>query len=101
MSWHRKKFDRDKRTSGRRWVGMRHVVLVEEPVCRVCLRRPAVQVDHIIPLCKGGTDSRDNLQGICIECHDTKTRKDLGLKEAKKIGLDGYPIENKENAVSH
>ena len=94
MSWHRKQYDRStqRRTTGRRWVGMRHVVLVEEPVCRACGRKPSTQVDHIIPLCKGGTDSRDNLQGICFECHEIKTAKDLGVRQAIKIGLDGYPV---------
>lgn len=71
---------------------MRDRVLAECPVCRVCGRRPSVQVDHVIPLSKGGTDISTNLQGICLECHDEKTRKDLGLKESRKIGLDGYPI---------
>lgn len=102
MGWQRKHFERhhkqfrtsaQKRTSGRRWMSMRHVVLVEEPVCRVCGRKASAQVDHIVPLCKGGTDVRDNLQGICDECHDIKTSSDLGIKPPQnKIGLDGYPI---------
>lgn len=83
------------RTRGRKWLRLRHVVLVEEPVCRICDRRPSVEVDHIIPVSKGGTDERDNLQGVCTECHEDKTRADLGLKKkAVKIGLDGYPIVN-------
>lgn len=72
---------------------MRHVVLVEEPICMVCMRRPSSQVDHKIPLCKGGTDDRENLQGICEKCHDEKTCKDLGIKQRDKIGIDGYPIK--------
>jgi 5-methylcytosine-specific restriction protein A len=70
---------------------MKEVVLIEEPVCRICNRKPSTQVDHIMPLCKGGTDERDNLQGVCEECHDTKTANDLGIKQKNKIGLDGYP----------
>ena len=74
-------------------MGMRHIVLIEEPICRICNRKASTQVDHIIPLCKGGTDERSNLQGICDDCHDEKTAKDLGTKEtSNKIGLDGYPI---------
>ena len=92
MSWHKKQYDIG-RTRGRKWMKLRHVVLVEEPVCMICGERPSVQVDHIIPVCKGGTDDRDNLQGACGECHEEKTREDLGQKEKpKKIGLDGYPI---------
>jgi len=95
VSWHRKQYESrsngQPRTRGRRWVDMRHVVLVEEPVCRICGRKPSSQVDHIIPLCKGGTDSRDNLQGICFDCHEIKTANDLGVRPARKIGIDGYP----------
>ena len=71
---------------------MREVVLIEEPVCMICGRRPSVEVDHILPLCKGGTDLRDNLQGVCSACHDDKTCADLGIKKKVPIGLDGYPI---------
>jgi len=82
-----------KRTRGRRWLRLRHVVLVEEPVCMICGRKPSTQVDHIKPVTDGGTDERSNLQGTCDDCHDIKTRKDLGLKDKPaKIGLDGYPM---------
>ena len=77
-------------------MSMRHVVLVEEPVCKICGRRASTQVDHIIPLSKGGTDERSNLQGTCDECHEKKTADDLGYQPAKKIGLDGYPIVKEE-----
>lgn len=77
---------------------MRMVVLIEEPVCMICGRKPSTQVDHINPVSKGGTDRRDNLQGLCDECHDEKTRKDLGITTRKrKIGIDGYPIEEKHH----
>ncbi len=95
MSWQRKQFDknRQQRTTGRRWMDIRHIVLIEEPICMICSRKASTQVDHIIPLCKGGTDERSNLQGLCDECHDEKTAKDLGIKEPpNKIGLDGYPM---------
>jgi 5-methylcytosine-specific restriction protein A len=102
MSWRRKSFDRkEKRTTGRRWVNMRHVVLVEEPVCKICGRKPSNEVDHIIPLCKGGTDRRDNLQGICVDCHNAKTAKDLGIRPARPIGLDGYPLPCRNSLSSN
>jgi RNA-directed DNA polymerase len=34
------------------------------------------EVDHIVPKCKGGKDSYDNLQLLHAHCHDTKTRYD-------------------------
>ena len=85
---------KEKRTRGRRWMALRHVVMVEEPVCSICKRRPSVQVDHIVPVSKGGKDDRQNLQGVCLECHELKTRDDLGIKKLMvKIGIDGYPIQ--------
>jgi len=72
---------------------MREVVLIEEPVCMICGVKPSVEVDHILPLCKGGTDLRDNLQGVCSACHDDKTRADLGIKKKVPIGMDGYPVK--------
>ena len=71
---------------------LRHVVLVEQPVCAICERKPSVEVDHILPVSKGGKDDRDNLQGVCKACHEDKTCKDLGIRKPQPIGLDGYPI---------
>jgi len=95
MSWKRKQCDKKQmRTRGRRWMSLRHVVLVEEPVCMMCGRKASTQVDHKTPVSKGGTDERDNLQGVCLECHETKTAADLGIKRGcVKTGLDGYPIK--------
>lgn len=91
MSWHSRQKEKE-RTRGRRWMELRHVVLVEEPVCQICQRKPAKEVDHILPICKGGTDTRDNLQGVCHDCHEEKTCNDLGIKKPVTIGLDGYPV---------
>lgn len=93
--------DRNERTRGRRWMRLRHVVLVEQPVCMICGKRSSTEVDHIIPVTKGGTDERSNLQGTCSECHEDKTRNDLGLKNKPvKIGLDGYPIDDGKNILN-
>lgn len=101
MSWFRKQFDKQKRTRGRRWMNMKHVVLVEEPVCMICGRRASTQVDHKIPISQGGTDERSNLQGVCDMCHDIKTAEDLGIKPPpNKIGLDGYPITKEKGNES-
>ena len=97
MSWRRKEYERgrgrERRTTGRRWMRMRHVVLIEEPVCKICGRKASTQVDHRLPVCQGGTDERKNLQGVCEDCHEEKTAEDLGIKSPpNKIGIDGYPI---------
>lgn len=46
----------------------------------------AVELDHIVPLFKGGADDDSNLQGLCSPCHAAKTAEDMGYKP---IGGDG------------
>jgi len=52
----------------------------------------AQQVDHIIPVSKGGSDEDDNLQSICPTCHEHKTRADLGLKQVTACDASGLPL---------
>jgi hypothetical protein len=48
--------------------------------CCSCGRTPAdgitLEVDHILPRSKGGTDSIDNLQTLCKKCNIGKSNKD-------------------------
>lgn len=85
-----------KRLHNRRWQRIRRFVLLEQPLCRTCTARGVVrastEVDHIKPLHQGGTDDRENLQGLCSDCHDAKTRQEQGHKPKRVIGLDGVPI---------
>jgi len=84
------------RTRGRRWMAIRAGVLSESPLCVACQRagriRIADEVDHILPLHKGGTDDTDNLQALCTECHADKTARDAGHARKPEIGLDGWPL---------
>jgi 5-methylcytosine-specific restriction protein A len=65
-----------------------------EPLCRTCKAAGrvtlATEVDHIIPLFKGGPDTEDNLQPLCFECHKIKTATESAwvLKERELKGLD-------------
>lgn len=83
---------------------MRALVLREEPLCRSCLKRvpsiytPSVIADHIKPKAEGGTDDRDNYQGLCQPCSDAKTADEAararGAKAPRRrvtIGDDGWP----------
>ena len=83
------------RMRGQRWVTLRGRILHAEPLCRHCLARghvtPADEVDHIIPLHKGGSNQRANLQPLCKPCHEDKTQADMNYRPA--IGLDGWPID--------
>ena len=51
----------------------------------------ATELDHIVPLHKGGSDEPENWQGLCNECHRDKTAIDLDHRQRITIGLDGWP----------
>lgn len=53
--------------------------------------RAWTQLDHIVALTNDGEDTDENTQGLCDECHEAKTRKDLGQHEKQRIGVDGWP----------
>lgn len=85
-----------KRTRGRKWMAIREQALLKTQYrCAECLRNDklsiARQVDHIIPLHKGGTDDLDNLEGLCLTCHERKTARDMGHKVKVTFGADGWP----------
>jgi 5-methylcytosine-specific restriction protein A len=100
MAWNHQEESRHKRGLGREHARNRKILLAREPLCRMCLAKNpprstvATIADHIIPRAKGGSGDITNLQPVCAECHDAKTRKDLGWKGPKKrIAEDGWPID--------
>lgn len=68
------------RTRGRAWMETRAKWLRANPLCVPCEAegRPthATQVDHVVPLWRGGADDPSNYQSICDRCHDEKTRRE-------------------------
>ena len=82
--------------SGGAWAKIRARILRRDcGLCQPCKRQGrltlAVQVDHIVPVSKGGGDEDVNLQSICLACHDDKTRADLGLKSSGACDARGMP----------
>lgn len=73
---------RQERGYGRAHDLMRARVLSEEPLCRTCLAMnpsrvtPAIIADHIVPKAEGGSDERENYQGVCDPCHRAKTAEE-------------------------
>ena len=83
--------------SGHAWAKIRVRILHRDcGLCQPCKREGrltlADQVDHIVPVSKGGGDEDENLQGICLACHDDKTRADLGLKASGACNANGLPL---------
>jgi 5-methylcytosine-specific restriction protein A len=76
--WERPKRHQDKRKRGRAGQRDRKQVLAEEPFCRLCLEQGLYVatdvIDHIVNLAEGGSDDRENKQGLCNPCHDAKTQ---------------------------
>lgn len=88
---------RTERIRGRDLQRLRSYWFQAKPLCVTCERAGrvswATELDHILPLHKGGTNDGANLQGLCAECHAEKTRIDLGWRKRVTIGVDGWPIE--------
>lgn len=85
------------RLRGRKAVERRKQWLFRFPLCEICKRQGkvtrATEVDHVVPLCKGGKDCYEtNGMSICSPCHKAKTLQDMGYKEKVEIGIDGFPI---------
>ena len=63
------------------WLKVRMRVLRRQPWCAIChsegLVTIATEVDHIIPMAKGGARlDLANLQPLCRPCHIAKTQQD-------------------------
>ena len=88
-----------KRLKGQALQKLRLAMYIANPCCNLCSRLTkhpeGYEVDHIKPLHQGGTDTEDNRQLLCIECHDKKTASEMGYEYQAPvtIGLDGWPIE--------
>ena len=90
-----------KRIRGSQLQRIRAYHLSKNPLCVMCKKSgiitQATQVDHITPLHKFGTETEDNRQGLCEECHLKKSTTERGYtyRPRVKIGVDGWPIQIK------
>lgn len=83
------------RLYGRAAVQARARYLAEHPLCKHCQDKgrisAAIEVDHIIPLHKDGSDEDSNKQGLCLPCHKAKTAQDMGYLE-RGADVTGQPL---------
>lgn len=65
---------------GRKLQQARQRLFAEQPLCVLCLQQGRYALatirDHIVPLAEGGVDDDTNVQGLCNDCSDTKTRQE-------------------------
>ncbi len=94
MSNH-KKIDKTERIRGRRLQSIRASFLLDNPLCVTCKANGkitmAVEVDHIVPLYKGGAECNANRQSLCKQCHKEKTEIDIGARLTSGSDISGMP----------
>lgn len=67
---------------------MRAELFARDPLCAECKRQArvtlATQRDHIKALAEGGADDDSNVQGLCHECHEAKSKAEAarGVRRA-------------------
>ena len=82
---HGEQKDRSRKRTEHRWVynsvawhRLKQVILSASPICAICQRAWAREVDHIVPMYDGGEQfDAANLQALCKPCHSRKTRREM------------------------
>ena len=89
-------------------VGMRFKIMKRDNFkCCVCGRSPStsnnveLEVDHIKPVSKGGSNHIDNLRTVCFECNRGKRDKiiDINTEQTGLGCVKESTTENKDSAV--
>lgn len=76
-TWLRTGFE-PKRLGGSKGTARRKRWLAAHPLCEHCKPRVTLgeEVDHVIPLARGGADDESNFQTLCRPCHRVKSVND-------------------------
>ena len=67
------------------------LVLRQRFRCAIC-KQPlddTLDIDHLRALHKGGSDSLENLQAVCLPCHRRKTRAELASRHRDALRCNG------------
>jgi 5-methylcytosine-specific restriction protein A len=75
------------------WEKRRLRILRRDPVCLGCAEALSSEVDHLLPLDRGGSNDDSNLQGLCKGCHSRKT-----ALEARDLNPDAVMAAVRDHA---
>lgn len=68
-----KRFIPAKEVSRREYISRKdRIYILSIGMCIRCCATEDIQVDHVIPVCKGGKSNRENLQPLCGRCNRKK-----------------------------
>lgn len=89
--------DKEARLRGRKAQERRLRIWTADPTCAACGKLTewpnGFELDHIVALVNGGSDTDENLQVLCpTPCHQDKCARDMGHKPKMAIGVDGWPV---------
>ena len=84
------------RQRGRTLMRLRARLLRANPLCVMCKREgriaAAEELDHVVPLHRGGSNDESNLQGLCKRCHLAKSNAERNAKP-KGGDVNGMPTD--------
>ena len=76
---------RNRKLDRARWGKVAANYLRRHPQCARC-RQPAAEVDHVLPISRGGALYDDaNLQSLCVPHHAEKTKAEDAARRSRKI----------------
>lgn len=82
----------DRIRGGRQRKIRERIMLRDEYTCRICGRVTAHgEVDHVVPLHRGGQETDENRQWCCVSCHRDKTQRE----ELERDGMGAGQISGK------
>lgn len=73
---------------------LKKIKLIENKECIICRSRENLEVDHVIPVVLGGSDSLENLQVLCHDCHKKKTSSELKYRSSRKRSASNVSVVN-------
>lgn len=72
--------------------GWKSILEEHDYACVICGTKDNIVIDHIVPLSKGGTNTLDNVQPLCISCNSVKGNRPMEFATTRVNGrLGGRP----------